>query len=60
MSNANKQHQCKWHTYYSSCYCIDAMKQYSCVAKRQVTLNCNMANQSLFARYVLYHHKYMD
>ena len=26
-------HQCKWHTYYSSCYCIDAMKQYSCVAK---------------------------
>ena len=50
--------QSKWPTYYSSHYCIDAMKQYRCVAKIQITLYCNMAQQSLFARYVLYHHKY--
>ena len=47
----------KWPTYYSSHYCIDAMKQFNCIAKIQITLYCNMANQSLFARYVLYHHK---
>ena len=34
------------------------MKQYNCVAKIQITLYCNMANQSLFARHVLYHDKY--
>ena len=51
-------YQYKWPTYYSSQYCIDAMLQYSCVAKIQITLYCNMANQSLFARYVLYYHKY--
>ena len=44
-------YQSKWPTYYSSHYCIDAMKQYRCVAKIQITLYCNMANQSLFARY---------
>ena len=49
--------QYKWPTYYSSHYCIDAMRQYRRVAKIQVNLFCNMANQSLFARYVLYHHK---
>ena len=40
-----------WPTYYSNHYCIDAMKQYRCVAEIQNTLYCNMANQSLFARY---------
>ena len=51
--------QSKGHTtYYSSHYCIDAMKQYNCIAIIQITLYCNMANQILFARYVLYHHKY--
>ena len=49
---------CKWPTYYSSHYCIIGMKQYNCVAKIQITLYCNMAYQSLFARYVLYYHKY--
>ena len=49
--------QYKWSTYYSSHYCIDAMKQYRCVAKIGFTLYCNMANQSSFARYVLNHHK---
>ena len=49
--------QYKWPTYYSSHYCINAMKQYNCVTKIQITLCCNMANQSSFARYVLYHHK---
>ena len=49
--------QSKWPTYYSSHYCIDAMKQYRCVAKIQITLYCNTANQSLLARDVLYHHK---
>ena len=44
-------------TYYSSHYCINAMKQYRCVAKIQITLYCNMANWSLFARNVLNHHK---
>ena len=43
--------QSKWPTYYSSHYCIDAMKQYRCVAKIQITLYCNMANWSSFARY---------
>ena len=42
----------KWPTtYYSSHYCINAMKQYRCVAKIQITLYCNMANRSSFARY---------
>ena len=50
--------QSKWSTYYSSHYCIDAMKQYRCIAKIQITLYCNMTNQSLFARYVMYNHKY--
>ena len=50
-------YQYKWPTYYTRYYCIDAMKQYNCIAKIQITLYCNMANQSLFARYVLYHHK---
>ena len=36
---------------------IDAMKLYNCIAKMQITLYCNMANQSLLARDVLYHHK---
>ena len=36
------------------------MKQYNCVAKTQITLYCNMANQSLFSRYVWYHHKYIN
>ena len=49
--------QCKWHTYCSSHYCINAMKQYNCVAKIQITLYCNMANRSSFTRYVLYHDK---
>ena len=49
-----------WPTYYSCHYCIDAMKQYICIAKIQITLYCNMANQSSFARYVVYHHKYDD
>ena len=52
--------QYKWPTYYSCHYCIDAMKQYTCLAKIQITLYCNMANWSLFARYVLYHHKYYN
>ena len=43
--------QSKWPTYYSSHYCIDAMKQYRCIAKIQITLYCNMANRSLFTRY---------
>ena len=43
--------QYKWPTYYSSHYCIDAMKQYRCVAKIRITLYCNMANWSSFARY---------
>ena len=43
--------QYKWPTYYSSHYCIDAMKQYRCVAKILITLYCNMANRSWFARY---------
>ena len=43
--------QYKWPTYYSSQYCINAMKQYNSVAKIQITLYCNMANQSLFTRY---------
>ena len=43
--------QYKWPTYYSSHYCIDAMKQYRCVAKIQINLYCNMANRSSFARY---------
>ena len=43
--------QSKWPTYYSSHYCIDAMKQYRCVAKIRITLYCNMANRSSFARY---------
>ena len=30
--------QYKWPTYYSSHYCIDAMKQYRCEAKIQITL----------------------
>ena len=42
--------QDKWPTYYSSHYCINAMKQYNCIAKIQITLYCNMANRSLFAR----------
>ena len=50
-------YQYKWPTYYSSYYCIDAMKQYRCIAKIQITLCCNMANWSLFAGYVLYHDK---
>ena len=50
-------YQSKWPTYYSSHYCIDAMKQNNCIAKIQITLYCNMANQSVCARYVLYHHK---
>jgi hypothetical protein len=50
-------YQRKWHTYYPSHYCIGAMKQSNCVAKIQVTVYCNMANRSSFARYVLYHHK---
>ena len=36
-------HLNKWPTYYSSHYCIDAMKQYRCVAKIQITLYYNMA-----------------
>ena len=43
--------QYKWPTYYSSHYCMDAMKQYRCVAKIRITLYCNMANRSSFARY---------
>ena len=43
-------------TYYSSHYCINAMKQYRCVAKIQVTLYCNMANWSSFARYCCWDH----
>ena len=50
-------HQSKWPIYYSSHYCIDAMKQYTCIAKIQITIYCIMANQSLFARFVMYHHK---
>ena len=50
--------QSKWPTtYYSSHYCINAMKQYNCLAKINITLYCNMANRSSFARDVLYHHK---
>ena len=44
-------YQSKWPTYYSSNYCIDAMKQYRCIAKIRITLYCNMANWSSFARY---------
>ena len=54
----NGFYQCKWPTSYSSHYCINPIKQYSCIAKKQISLYCNMANQSLFARYVMYHHKY--
>ena len=55
------RNQSKWPTtYYSSHYCINAMKQYNCIGKIRITLYCNMANQSLFARYVLYHHKHDD
>ena len=43
--------QSKWPTYNSSHYCINAMKQYNCIAKIQISLYCNMANQNLFARY---------
>ena len=44
--------QSKWpSTYDSSHYCIDAMKQYRCVAKIRITLYCNMANRSSFTRY---------
>ena len=43
--------QSKWPTNYSSHYCIYAIKQYRCVAKIQITLYCNMANWSSFARY---------
>ena len=44
--------QSKWPTtYYSSHYCIDAMNQYRCIAKIWITLYCNMANRSSFARY---------
>ena len=50
-------YQYKWPTYYSCHYCIDALKQYRCVAKIQITLYCNMANQNLFARNVLNYHK---
>ena len=49
--------QYKWPTYYSCHYCIDVMKQYRCIAKIQIAPCCNMANWSLFARYLLYHHK---
>ena len=41
--------QSKWPKYYSSHYCIDAMKQYRRVAKILITLYCNMANWSSFA-----------
>ena len=44
-------HQCKWPAYYSSHYCINAMKQYRCIAKIRIILYCNMANRSSFARY---------
>ena len=53
-------YQYKWPTFHSSHYCIVAMKQYNCVAKIQITLYCNVARHNLFARYVLYHHKYID
>ena len=53
-------YQYKWPIYYSSHYCINSIKQYNYVAKIQITLYCNMANQSLFARYVLYYHKFID
>ena len=56
----NWVYQSKWPTNYSSYYCINAMKQYSCVAKIQVTLYFNMANRSSFARYVIYHHKFYN
>ena len=49
--------QSKWPKYYSSHYCINPIKQYYCLAKIQITFYCNMANQRMFARYVLYHHK---
>ena len=53
----NGFYQCKWPTSYSSHYCINPIKQYSCIAKKQISLYCNMANQSLSVRYALYHHK---
>ena len=54
--------QYKWPTYYSSHYCIDAMKQYRCIAKILITLYCNMANWSSFARYccIINCHSYDD
>ena len=51
---------CHGSSYNSSHYCIDAIKHYSCISKIQITLYCNMTNQSLFARYVLYHQLYKD
>ena len=36
-------YQYKWATYYSCRYCINAMKQYTCIAKFCVILYCNMA-----------------
>ena len=53
-------YQYKRPTYYSCHYCINVMKQYTCITKVQVTLYCNMAYQSLFARYVWHHHKFID
>ena len=43
--------QSKWRTYYTRYYCIDGMTKYTGVAKIQITLYCNMANPSSFARY---------
>ena len=43
--------QSKWPTYYSSHYCINAIKQCNCIAKILITLYCNMASRSSFAMY---------
>ena len=51
-------YQSIWHTHFSCHFCINAIKQYSCIAILQITLSCNMIHQSLFARYWLYHHTY--
>ena len=57
-NGSQEDYQYNWPTYYSCHYCIDAIKQYNCIAILQNTLYCNMINQSLSARYVMYHHKY--
>ena len=47
-------YQYKWPTYHSCHYCINAIKQYTWIAKIQITLHCNMANQSSFSSFVMF------